>query len=192
MTDTLAEERAGHLIGSCMWTGTGQLFDILAFDPWAIELADIAHGLSHICRFGGHTREFHSVAAHSVLVSRLCDTEDAARGLLHDAAEAYIGDMISPLKRQPGMEVYREVDRRLSAAVAERFSLGTLETPSVELADRIVVYLEMRDLMAGDPMKYGRKVARPDLSVLGISVEPLPPTKARALFLAQAAELGIF
>lgn len=181
----------GSLIGSCMWTASGQLFDILAFDPAAIDLYDIAHGLSHICRFGGHVRSYYSVAQHSVLVSELCDTADARIGLLHDATEAYLGDMISPLKRQPGMEIYRDVEAKMADAVALRFGLQSMETPSVELADRLAVFLEMRDLMAGDPMKYGRKVARPDLTVLHRVIVPQGPEMARAAFLARARELGI-
>ena len=66
-----------------------------------------------------------------------------------------------------------------------------METPSVELADRLAVFLEMRDLMAGDPMKYGRKVARPDLSVLDRAVVPLAPAEAKVLFLERACELGV-
>lgn len=181
----------GSLIGSCMWTASGQLFDILAFDPAAIDLEDIAHGLSHICRFGGHVRSYYSVAQHSVLVSELCDTADARIGLLHDATETYLGDVISPLKRQPGMETYRDIEAKMADAVAIRFGLPSLETPSVELADRLAVFLEMRDLMVGKPMKYGREVARPDLSVLRRTIRPLRPARAKALFLARAAELGI-
>lgn len=181
----------GSLIGSCMWTASGHLFDILAFDPSAIDLHDIAHGLSHICRFGGHVRSYYSVAQHSVLVSELCDTADAQIGLLHDAPEAYLGDVISPLKRQPGMEAYRDIEEKMAATVAIRFGLPSLETPSVELADRLAVFLEMRDLMVGKPMKYGREVARPDLSVLHRVIVPQGPEMARAAFLARAAELGI-
>ena len=176
-----------------MWTASGQLFDILAFDPFAITLEDVAHGLSNICRFGGHTAKgFYSVAQHSVLVSELCDTADAAAGLLHDAPEAYLGDVISPLKRQPGMETYRDIEAKMAHAVAVRFGLPTAAAPpSVELADRLAVFLEMEQLMAGTPMKYGLQVARPDLSDLGVTINPLPPAEAKALFLAQAEELGI-
>jgi uncharacterized protein len=182
----------GSLIGSCMWTASGQLFDILAFDDSAITLEDVAHGLSNICRFGGHTVSFYSVAQHSVIVSQLCDTADAAAGLLHDATEAYLGDVISPLKRQPGMETYREIEASMAYAVAVRFGLLSVEAPpSVELADRLAVFLEMEQLMRGTPMKYGLQVARPDLSVLGVTIRVLPPDEAKAMFLARAEELGI-
>lgn len=186
----------GALIGSCMWTSTGKLFDILDPDPWAIELEDIAHALSNICRFGGHTyRGFYSVAQHSVLVSELCDTADARVGLLHDATEAYLGDVISPLKLQPGMETYRAIEAEMAEAIAARFEFpgdyGAPLPPSVELADRLAVFLEMRDLMLGDPMKYGRKVARPDLTILRRTIRPLRPAKAKAQFIARARELGI-
>lgn len=79
----------------------------------------------------------------------------------------------------------------MADAVAIRFGLPSLETPSVELADRLAVFLEMRDLMVGKPMKYGREVARPDLSVLRRTIRPLRPARAKAAFLARAAELGI-
>jgi len=181
----------GTLIGSCMWTASGELFDLLACEAGDIRLEDIAHGLANLCRFGGHVQTYYSVSQHSVLVSHLCDTADAVRGLLHDGAEAYCGDVISPLKRQPGMETYRRIEEWISACIAVRFGVGRLETPSVELADRLAVFLEMEQLMAGTPMKYGLQVARPDLSVLGVTIDPLPPAEAKALFLARAEELGI-
>jgi hypothetical protein len=79
----------------------------------------------------------------------------------------------------------------MADAVAIRFGLPSLVTPSVELADRLAVFLEMRDLMVGKPMKYGREVARPDLTVLHRTIVPQGPELARAAFLARAAELGI-
>src|ERR1051326_5760594 len=79
-------------------THTGKQFWPLDARVDEIDIEDIAHGLSHICRFGGHCRHFYSVAQHSVLVSRAVPLQLRMAGLLHDATEAYIGDMVRPLK----------------------------------------------------------------------------------------------
>lgn len=183
-------------------TVTGKLFSFLDPDPAEICLEDIAHGLSNLCRFNGQTSAFYSVAQHSVLVSLLCNARDALWGLFHDAAEAYLGDIVSPIKRNLGMEQYRLAERVVMRAVAERYGLpwevhsnaedkSGPEPMSVKLADRLAVYLELRDVMNTDAIRYGYRVERPDLSILGITIEPLLPPDAKALFLARAAELGI-
>src|SRR5579872_2947230 len=83
------------------WIQTASGLEFPLFEPRldAINIEDIAHGLSMICRFTGQCARFYSVAEHSVHVSHLVPREDAAWGLLHDAAEAYLGDVASPLKK---------------------------------------------------------------------------------------------
>ena len=70
-------------------TASGKRFYLRRPTPADIDAGDVAHALAHICRFNGHTREFYSVAQHSILVSRLLPDELKLAGLLHDAAEAY-------------------------------------------------------------------------------------------------------
>jgi len=84
---------------SWILTYTGKRFDTLNPKPEDICIEDIAHALSMICRFGGHCRQFYSVAQHCLLVSCNLPVEAELWGLMHDAAEAYVGDVVTPIKR---------------------------------------------------------------------------------------------
>lgn len=81
-------------------TYTGNQFSYHPESVNRVDIIDIARALSHICRFTGHCRRFYSVAQHSVLVSQ--NTKNAFLGLMHDAAEAYVGDVNRPLKEMMG------------------------------------------------------------------------------------------
>jgi hypothetical protein len=80
-----------------MQTYTGKLIDLANFSEEDVRLPDISHALSLISRFTGHSKCPYSVAQHSVMVSRLTLPENALWGLLHDASEAYLGDVATPL-----------------------------------------------------------------------------------------------
>lgn len=139
-------------IGDWMQTAHGRFYP-LDPRPEEIHVEDIARALSRICRFGGHSRAFYSVAQHSVHVSELCEPEHALWGLLHDAAEAYIGDMVRPLKRNSVMGAYRGIEFSIWETVVDRFGLShgeiySLEHPySVDHADEVMLATEARDLM---------------------------------------------
>lgn len=115
--------------------------------PADIDIQDIAHALSLQCRFGGHTREFYSVAQHAVHVSTICKPENALWGLLHDASEAYIVDIPRPLKVAPDMTGYSRLEIRMMRAVCERFGLPDRMPQDVAEADEILLATEARDLM---------------------------------------------
>lgn len=176
-----------HVVGTTMRLASGRLFDPCHPCPDDIDLRDMSHALSRLCRFGGHTRDFYSVAQHCVLVSNLCDDADARAGLLHDAGEAYIGDMVRPLKHSGEMGFYRDVEAQLEAVIAARWGLEALDPPSVKLADRIAVALEMRDLMTGSAMSQG---LGPDLSIFP-QINPLSIPAAEELFEDRAYKLGL-
>lgn len=163
----------------------GRRFYILDPRPQDVALEDIAHALSLLTRFTGHTREFYSVAQHSVLVSRVCDSADAFDGLLHDGSEAYLADMNSPLKRSPEMARYRTAERHVQAAIAEHFGLNPKEPASVKQADRRLLVTEKRDLMAPSPTWE----AFADVVPLPETITPWSPARAEREFLDRYAEL---
>ena len=126
-------------------TFTGRRFDPCRPDAAEICLEDIAHALSHICRFGGHSRTFYSVSQHSVHVSHIVPPEHARWGLLHDAAEAYVGDVVRPLKGN--LTNYAGIERGVMGAIAKALGL-TLPMPGcVHIADEIMLATEARVLM---------------------------------------------
>ncbi|KQO98372.1 hypothetical protein [Leifsonia sp. Leaf264] len=114
-----------------MQTYTGQRFTPMDPNPDHIHLEDIAHGLSLLCRFNGQIDSFYSVAEHSVLVSeQFTDRDTALYGLLHDGTEAYVGDMITPLKQF--FPEYKRVENKVADAIAARFGLTI--TPEIKAA----------------------------------------------------------
>ena len=132
--------------GAWITTFTGRRFYVLAPRVEDVAIEDIAHALSMQCRFTGHVKSFYSVAQHSVLVSRLCPPEDALWGLLHDASEAYIGDMNAPLKHTSEMSHFRAVEGDILDIVVKRFGLTLSEPKTVRHADRRMLLTEARDL----------------------------------------------
>ena len=137
-------------LGGWIVTSTGVRFDLLAPTVEMIHLEDIAHALSNVCRFGGHTRVHYSVAQHSVLASHLVPPADALYALLHDATEAYIGDMVSTLKQV--IPQFREVEARLWSVICEDFGLPEQMPASVKRADLMMLAREREDLLpASEP-----------------------------------------
>lgn len=154
-----------------------------------INIKHIAHALSNICRFGGHTNEFYSVAQHSVFVSKIVTQEfkPMLYALLHDGSEAYLGDIVRPLKRMDHMKAYRHAEDWLQRMVYEVFYLQPSMPQAIEReikdADSRVLFTEKRDLL--DPMDWGYEVEpMPD------KIVPLPPKQAFELFMDRFLEIN--
>ncbi len=139
-------------------TYTQRVIHPLDPSPGEISIFDVAHSLSQVCRFLGHTREFYSVAQHSVLVSGLVPREDALWGLLHDASEAYLCDLPAPIKHDPSFGIYRIAENRLMLAVCERYDLAPEMPQPVKLADRLLLATEFRDVTTVDDLEWITRV----------------------------------
>lgn len=127
--------------------------------PWAddafpdsYQIEDVAHALSMLCRFNGHIKQFYSVAEHCVRVMwRLQEIEAAPAcvlgGLLHDAGEAYVGDVPSPIKTQT--PAIKRAEKNIVGHIHRKFNLGLTEADeaAIHLVDREMVFVEGRALL---------------------------------------------
>ena len=166
-------------------TRSGRVVDVLAPSPADIDITDIAHALSHLCRWCGHSRSFYSVAQHSVLVSRHVSADCALWGLLHDAAEAYVMDVPSPIKAILGD--YAALEERMQSAILHRYKL--LRHPQhiaeVKEMDKRLRATEAIELGL-HPQVWGGLWVQP----LPIVIKAQPPEEAKKAFLARWKELG--
>ncbi len=172
----------GHLMRTDILTKSGNYFDFLDPESSEFDIGDIAHGLSQVCRFAGQCSAFYSVAQHSVLVSYLVPEADRYDALMHDSAEAFIGDVPKPLKEL--LPDYKGIEMRVETALFKRFGVSYPLPASVKSADRIMLATEQRDLMPphDDHAAYG-------VAPLSGKVRPVGPEEARAMFLERFAEL---
>jgi len=129
-----------------MQTYTGKLVDLANFTEEDVRLRDITHSLSMINRFTGHTTVPYTVAQHSVVVSKLVPPEDSMWGLLHDASEAYLGDIATPLKSF--LPDYMQLERHVQRIIAKKFGLKWPMPESVKVADRRALIHEKTKLLS--------------------------------------------
>lgn len=162
-----------------------------SFEPggrrdWKIET--IAHALSHLCRFNGHTRDFYSVAQHCVLASYVVPPEFAFEALMHDRVEAFIGDVSAPLKQF--LLDYQRIEKMLEEESAAVFGLPYPMSPEVKRADTAMLFSERRDLMntAIEHQSWGQSTS--GIAPADVSVSPWLPANANLFFMARYRELA--
>ena len=156
----------------------GRYFDFQSPESSTFDIRDIAHALANICRYTGHCHTFYSVAQHSVLVSLVVPKEHSFAGLMHDAAEAFIGDVSRPLKLM--LPDYRQIEARVEAAVFARFGLPQQLPNCVKDADNVLLRTEQRDMMGADSHCWS---ATDGVEPLAYRIQPISPIEAELLFL---------
>lgn len=187
------------MAGAEIITASGALVRVLEPAPDALDLSDIAHALSHLCRFTGHTRVLYTVAHHSLVVSLAVEqtypgnTALALAALLHDAQEAYLHDIPATYRALVAIDgqPYEAIERRWHEAIAAHQGIEPMlfTQPGLVQIDRAIAHDEIRALFARVPddlelpPSYGfegavRKAAR------------LSPEHARRAFLQRHAALA--
>jgi uncharacterized protein len=129
----------------CITTRSGRQVNLLDPHYSQIDIGDIAHGLAYQCRFNGQTSRFYSIAQHSLMVASILPDHLKLAGLLHDAAEAYVGDVVQPLKVL--LPDYQAIEQRFTQAIGQRFNVNLDHHPEVKRADLIALATEKRDLL---------------------------------------------
>lgn len=154
-----------HLIS----TGTDGTFDLSAYDWRQVNILDVAWSLAQTNRFMGHAVRPYSVAEHSLLVAEIAerqfglDAHGVQAALLHDAHEAYCGDLHPYTKRVLGM-AWRNHERELERAVRGAFWLHTAAAVNAEWvkqADLVALATELRDVVGGASEDWGERAGVP-------------------------------
>ncbi len=154
---------------SCIRTFTGKYINVFNPDPELICIEDIAHSLSNQCRFGGHLPEFYSVAQHSFYCASWVAKEHKLAALLHDASEAYLLDIPSPVKA--GLSNYKEIEDQLMQLIAEKFGFKYPLDDEVKNIDKELLQLEWEQLMLRKKGRWYRDIV------------PVIPVTAKGVFL---------
>jgi uncharacterized protein len=165
---------------------TGTRMDLANPSLESISITDIANSLSKICRFTGHSTKFYSVAEHCVRASHIPKGYEAQFAtLMHDAHEAFCGDVSSPLKAL--LPDYKTVEAKLQQIVRERYAISHENDDIVRTCDLKMLATEKRDLMANshtywDILKH--------VEPLTVAITPWDHALAKKMFLRRFNELN--
>ena len=185
-------------------TYTGKLVDVENPTPDMVDIQDIAHALSMTCRFGGHCRDFYSVAEHSVIVEQCGiypysphDSQNYRAQLallLHDAAEAYIGDIVTPVKNL--LQDAHPLERKWLKVIEQKFDLTNhLSIPGkyIKDADLEILSQEVVTLFAPVLPNWWKKFKQPSSSnfTAGGVIQCWTPSEARRRFLHRFHEIQL-
>ena len=174
-------------MNSLMQTYSGLTVDFDNISRNSISIKDVAHALSITCRWNGHTKKFYSVAEHSILAAThaINNNEsylDSLFILLHDASEAYVSDVASPIKKF--FPTYMDMEEKIQVVIAEKFDLPYPMPKQITEMDYKVLATEKRDLLGEEPASWGR-LPNP----LDEIIVPMTPIQSKAAFTKRFKEL---
>lgn len=173
------EARTESRVGDWMETYSGGKFYPLDPRPDEIDIKDIAHALSNICRFAGHVSKFYSVAQHSVLVSRIVPEELKLTALLHDASEAYLSDIPRPLKLS--LPEYQKIEHSVMTAIAIKYGLVWPMPKEIKVADNTILAVEKRCLKPNSQFIWSVE----ELDDKSMLINPFFPNVAELVFMQE-------
>jgi hypothetical protein len=164
-------------IGNWLQTFSGKAVYPLDLRPEDIDIVDIAHALSNICRYNGHSKVFYCVAEHSYFISCHVPLPYALWGLLHDASEAYLADVPRPVK--PFLPGYKQIEAQVQKVIIEKYGLNLPEPTAVKDIDDRILANEKAAFMNESVIPWGF-LPEP---IEGLNLEGWPPPVAKQKFL---------
>jgi len=178
-------EQKSHRVGDWMQTRGGRQFWPLDPHPEEIHIDDIAAALSKLCRYGGHCLRFYSVAEHCVHVANAAPRDVALAALLHDASEAYLSDVIRPIKSH--LANYLAIEADLERAISLRFGTAWPMPSEVKRLDNSILWAEMTQNMTVPPEPWAKWLTDAPLDV---TLQFWSPDQAEAEFLSAFHKFG--
>lgn len=185
-----AIDRVGCVATPSIRVNSGSYLDLLDPQPSQFTFRDIAKALSKICRYGAQVDRFYSVCEHCLHCSTVAQSDCLGREvqaacLLHDAAEAFLGDVVKPLKNL--LPQYMELEERMEAMIAEKYGVS-FDHPAIKKIDHEMLFAERRSLFSEDNEVWsGQDKTRR----LTININCYTPDSVEPLFYARAKALGI-
>jgi 5'-deoxynucleotidase YfbR-like HD superfamily hydrolase len=180
---------------------SGKDVDIFNLKPNDIDIEDIAHSLSNLCRYGGHCLFHYSVALHSVLCSHEEGTrEEKLAFLLHDASEAYMNDLVRPIKHRPEFEHYRNEEDKIQKIIFEKYGLEFPFSQRVHDVDNQVLMRELKEVIIFNheilhtssknevSLRKARKILREE-KLKKCTIPKITPEEAEEMFMDRFIEL---
>jgi uncharacterized protein len=172
---------------SYIYTLSGKIFDYRYTEIESIDINDVAHSLAMKCRFNGQIKRFYSVAEHCIIMSRVCSEENALWALLHDATEAYVADLPSPLKRL--LPDYIEIEDNIMRVICDKYDLPYEMPDEVKKLDYLMLIREAYEFHGMDALRNVFKVEHYPLHLNDIKIEYMDFEKGKNEYIKQFNDL---